>query len=160
MGHVYEFLRFNGTSVSWVKVVWEPWCLPRHSFILWLPLLGRLRTRDRLYFVDTNASCVFFPNHEGSHSHIFFACSWTSLLWSKVKSWLWLYRVMATISNVVQGLNIRGGNVIARMKRVSLSIVVYLIWEERNRRVFENSYTLVESVFQRFYVLFYMILHF
>jgi len=43
-GHAYEFLRFKGTSVSWVKVVWEPWCLPRHSFILWLALLRRLRT--------------------------------------------------------------------------------------------------------------------
>jgi len=31
-GHAYEFLRFKGTPVSWVKVVWEPWCLPRHSF--------------------------------------------------------------------------------------------------------------------------------
>jgi hypothetical protein len=33
-GHAYEFLRFKGTSVSWVKVVCEPWCLLRHSFIL------------------------------------------------------------------------------------------------------------------------------
>jgi hypothetical protein len=67
---------------------------------------------------------------------------------------------MNTISSVVQGLNIRGENVVTRMKRVSLSIIVYLIWEERNQRVFENSCTLVESVFKRFQVLFYMILYF
>ena len=24
LGHAHEFLRFKGTSVSWVKVVWEP----------------------------------------------------------------------------------------------------------------------------------------
>jgi len=56
-----------------------------------------------------------------------------------------------------------GENVVARMKRVSLSIVVYLIWEERNQRVSENSCTLVKYVFfffYRFQVLFYMILHF
>jgi len=86
-----------------------------------------VRTRDRLHFVDTNASCIFCPDHEESHNHLFFACSWTSLLWSKVKSWLQLCRGMATISSAVWGLNIRGKNVVAGMKRVSLSIVVYLI---------------------------------
>ena len=106
------------------------------------------------------ASCVFYQDHEESYKHLFFACSWTSLLWPKVKSWLRLCRGMATISSVVRGLNLKGKNVVARMKRVSLSIVVYLIWEERNIRVFENSCTLVESLFWRFQVLFYMILHF
>jgi hypothetical protein len=106
------------------------------------------------------ASCVFYQDHEESYNHLFFACSWTSLLWPKVKSWLRLCRGMATISSVVRGLNLKGKNAVARMKRVSLSIVVYLIWEERNIRVFENSCTLVESLFWRFQVLFYMILHF
>jgi len=67
---------------------------------------------------------------------------------------------MATISSAVWGLNIKGKNIIAIIKRVSLSIVVYLIWEERNRRVFKSSCSLVETLFQRFQVLFYMILHF
>jgi hypothetical protein len=67
---------------------------------------------------------------------------------------------MATISSVVWGLNIKGKNIVAIIKRVSLSIVVYLIWEERNRRVFKNSCSLVETLFRRFQVLFYMILHF
>jgi hypothetical protein len=35
-----------------------------------------------------------------------------------------------------------------------------LIWEERNRRVFENSCSPVEPIFRRFQVLFYMILCF
>ena len=117
LGHAYEFLRFKGTPVSWVKVVWEPWCLPRHSFIFGLALLGRMRTRDRMHFVDTDASCVFCPDHEESHSHLFFAWSWTSFLWSKVKSWLQPCRGIATISSVVWGLNIRGENIVARMKR-------------------------------------------
>ena len=107
-GHAYEFLRFKGTPVSWVKVVWEPWCLPRHSFIPWLALLGRLRTRDKLHFIDTDASYVFCLNHEESHSHLFFACSWTSLLWSKVKSRLWLCRGMAWLVVMFGALILKG----------------------------------------------------
>jgi hypothetical protein len=78
----------------------------------------------------------------------------------KVKSWLRLCRGMSTINSVVRGLHLKGKIAVTRMKKVSLSIVVYLIWEERNIRVFENSCSLVESIFQRFQVLFHMILHF
>ena len=158
-GYAYEFLRSKGTSVSWIKVVWEPWCLPRHSFILWLALLWRLRTRNRLHFVDTDASYVFYQDHKESHSHL-------SLLtvghpsYGRIKSWLRLCRGMTTISNVVRGLYLKRKNDVVGMKWVSLSIVIYLIWEERNKKVFENFCILVESLFWRFQVLFYMILHF
>jgi len=156
----YEYLRTKGTPVFWANVVWESWCLPRHSFILWLALLKRLRTKDKLYFVDIDVSCVFCQDHEESHSHLFFACRWTSLLWMKVKSWLRLNRDMTTINNSVRGLHLKGKTAVTRMKKVFLSIVVYLIWEERNKRVFENSCSLVEPIFRRFQVLFYMILRF
>jgi len=131
--------------VSWANVVWEPWCLPRHSFILWLALLGQLRTRDRLHFIDTDVGYVLCRDHDESHNHLFFACSWTSLLWMKIKSWLGVCRSMSTLNSVVKGLNLKRKNVVARMRRVSISIVVYLIWEERNKRVFENACSLVDS---------------
>jgi hypothetical protein len=158
--NAYEYLRPKGTPVPWVHVVWESWCLPRHSFILWLTLLKRLRTKDRLRFIDIDVSCVFCQDHEESHAHLFFACTWTSTLWMKVKSWLRLNRGMTTINSAVRGLHLKGKAAVTRMKRVSLSIVVYLIWEERNRRVFENSCSPVEPLFRRFQVLFYMILRF
>jgi len=52
---------------------------------------------------------------------------------------------MSTLNSVVKGLNLKRKNVVARMRRVSISIVVYLIWEERNKRVFENACSLVDS---------------
>jgi len=67
---------------------------------------------------------------------------------------------MTTINSAVRGLRLKGKTAVIRMKKVSLSIVVYLIWEERNRRVFENSCSFVEPIFQRFQVLFHMILYF
>jgi hypothetical protein len=67
---------------------------------------------------------------------------------------------MSSINSDVRGLHLKGKTVVIRMKKVSLSIVVYLIWKERNIRVFENSCSLVETIFRRFQVLFHMILHF
>jgi hypothetical protein len=148
--NAYEYLRTKETPVPWVNVVWESWCLPWHSFILWLALLQRLRTRDRLHFIDIDASCVFCHDHDESHSHLFFACNWTSLLWMKVKSWLRLNRGMSTTNSAVRGLHLKGKIAVTRMKRVSLSIIIYLIWEERNIMVFENFCSPVEPIFQCF----------
>jgi hypothetical protein len=47
-----------------------------------------------------------------------------------------------------------------RMRRVSLAITVYLLWEERNRRVFEGKTREVDAVFRRFQILFYIVFYF
>jgi len=46
------------------------------------------------------------------------------------------------------------------MRRVSLVILVYLIWEERNRHIFNNTAKSVETIFRKFQILFYTILYF
>ena len=46
------------------------------------------------------------------------------------------------------------------MRRVSLAILVYLIWEERNRWIFTNTAKSVEVIFRKFQILFYTILYF
>ena len=82
LANAYDFLWLKGTLVSWEKVVWEPWSMPRYiyNFIMWLAVMGMLRTRDRLRFLQTDPSCVFCRDEEESHNHLFFACHWTSLL--------------------------------------------------------------------------------
>jgi len=46
------------------------------------------------------------------------------------------------------------------MRRVSLAILVYLIWEERNKRIFNNTVKSVDAIFTKFQILFYTILYF
>jgi hypothetical protein len=124
-------------------------------------MLGRLRTRDRLRFIETETHCVLCRHHDDNHSHqLFFACNWTSILWRKIRAWLRMNRRMATLNSATRGLSTRKKNLEARMRRVSLSITVYLIWEERNKRIFDNTYNLVELIYRKFQVFFYMILHF
>jgi len=55
--NAYDFFRFKAASVQWASVVWEQWSLPRHSFSLWLAMLGKLRTRDRLQFLSPDPIC-------------------------------------------------------------------------------------------------------
>jgi hypothetical protein len=46
------------------------------------------------------------------------------------------------------------------MRRVSPALVVYLIWEERNRRVFDNIDKSINLIFRKYHIMFYTILYF
>ena len=160
LAHAYDFFRPVGSAVSWGRVVWEQWSLPKYSSILWLAILGKLRTHDRLRFILIDPTCVFCRHEEESHGHLFFACDWTCRMWAKIKSWLRIGRNMLTLNNVIRGLHSQRNNIKARMRRVSLGITVYLIWEERNKRVFDGKNRGVDTVFRRFQILFYIVFHF
>jgi len=123
-------------------------------------MLGKLRTRDRLRFIHTDTLCIFCMHEEESHEHLFFRCPWTSSLWNKTKDWLRINRRMTTLKSAVRGLSTRKKNLEARMRRVSLSMIVYLIWEERNKRIFEGKSVLPALVFRKFQILFFMVFHF
>jgi hypothetical protein len=141
--------------------VWEHWSLPRCNFVLWLALLGKLKTKDRLVYAQLDTCCIFCSKTEESHAHLFFACTWISTLWGKIKSWLRINRHMNSLCSAVRGLKAGGKSVETRMRRLSLGLVVYLIWKERNRRIFEHRATSVlDLLFRQFQITFYTILYF
>jgi hypothetical protein len=160
LSHAYDFFKPVSSTVSWGWVVWEQWSLPKYSFILWLAVLGKLRTRVRLVFVPTNPNCMFCRQVEESYSHLFCACEWTCCLCAMIKSWLRIGRTMQTLINAIQGLHSQRNNLEARLRRVSLGITVYLIWEERNKRIFDGQSKEIATMFRRFQILFYIVFHF
>ncbi|PKI77377.1 hypothetical protein CRG98_002322 [Punica granatum] len=44
----WEALRDKGDRVKWHKLVWFLPCVPRHSFIVWLPIHSKLATKDKM----------------------------------------------------------------------------------------------------------------
>jgi hypothetical protein len=69
-------------------------------------------------------------------------------------------QAMNSMSSALHWLHPKKRNMAARMRRVSLGIVIYLIWEECNRIIFYGNSRDVNTVFRRFQVLFYIIFHF
>jgi hypothetical protein len=125
--NAYASLRHHGSAVHWDTIVWEQWALPRHSFTLWMAILGKLRTKDRLRFIRIDTLCVFCRQAEENHEHLFFGCNWTFSLWNMVKSWLQLSRRMSTLNSAMRGLPCKMKTLVAKVRRVSLCILVYLI---------------------------------
>ena len=77
-----------------------------------------------------------------------------------MKSWLKISRRMPTLKRAVRGLPCKKKNLEARMRRVSLCVLVYLIWEERNKRIFDDKSTSSALLFWKFQIIFYMNVHF
>jgi hypothetical protein len=67
---------------------------------------------------------------------------------------------MSTLNRAIQGLHNNKKGLQPRIRRVLLVILVYLIWEERNRQIFNNTAKSVEVIFRKFQILFYTILYF
>jgi hypothetical protein len=94
-------------------------------------MLGKLKTRDKLQFLSSDPICPLCHNSNESHAHLFFSCDGSSSLWSKTRFWLKLHNIMPSLNRAIRVLHNRKKGLQSRMRRVSLAILVYLIWEER-----------------------------
>jgi hypothetical protein len=67
---------------------------------------------------------------------------------------------MTTLNSAIKGLTSNKKGLQLRMRRVSPALVVYLIWEERNIRVFDNIDKSINLIFRKYQIMFYTILYF
>jgi hypothetical protein len=54
---------------------------------------------------------------------------------------------MSSLSGALRGLSGRSKGLHQRMRRVALPLLVHLIWNERNKRLFEHVSKSVDAVF-------------
>ncbi|KAI5668142.1 hypothetical protein M9H77_17995 [Catharanthus roseus] len=137
----YTFSAHHGQKLSWTKIVWNVTFSPKFSFILWLAVLERLPTLDRLTFLDIDRTCKLYNQQEQSLSNLFFTCSFTDDIWKSIKEWAGLRRRrMATIRNCLLRLkwDCRGTSWICNFRKLSFAATLYYIWECRNKVAFEQ----------------------
>ncbi|XP_074290702.1 uncharacterized protein LOC141617407 [Silene latifolia] len=74
----YEFLRSKGEPVSWAKLVWHKYTIPKHGFIGWIYQLGRLNTNDKLYRlgISEENNCYLCGRVGETIEHLFFDCDY------------------------------------------------------------------------------------
>ncbi|KAH0690028.1 hypothetical protein KY289_017386 [Solanum tuberosum] len=76
-----------------------------------------------------------------SIDHLFFQCSFSSSIWSKLLLWQGDRRSTMKWQEEIQWavLNANGKNVKATMYRASIVACAYLIWQDRNTRVTQQK---------------------
>ncbi|CAN4091829.1 unnamed protein product [Withania somnifera] len=99
----------------------------------------RLLTRDRLmqWGAIESARCLLYDQEDESHNHLFFLCSYSATVWSKMLQWQGIQRRASAWQEEKQWVttHTKGQNVQAKIYQMCLAGVVYHIWRERNTRV-------------------------
>ncbi|KAL0439706.1 UNVERIFIED_CONTAM: hypothetical protein Slati_2453600 [Sesamum latifolium] len=68
-----------GPKVGWSSLLVGTFKIPRHQFILWLAILGRLSTLDKPWLHQLGTACVLCQDAlPESHEHLFFTCSFAT----------------------------------------------------------------------------------
>ncbi|XP_074271306.1 uncharacterized protein LOC141595239 [Silene latifolia] len=86
----YIWLQGDQVKVPWHPVVWNRFNMPKHAFIGWLAIQGRLLTKDRLvrFGVIQDGACDMCLDHAEDHSHLLYHCRFSSQCWALLKVWL------------------------------------------------------------------------
>ncbi|XP_038998857.1 uncharacterized protein LOC120124208 [Hibiscus syriacus] len=139
---IWEEIREKHNKVPWHKVVWFPLHIPKASVITWMAILDRLPTRARLsrMGIPTDGLCVFCNEEIETRDHLFADCNFAKTLWNSI---LQLTQLQKTHMSWEVRLDWscrkwKGKSLISTVMKLAWNTYIYLIWEERNRRIFQN----------------------
>ncbi|XP_062089424.1 uncharacterized protein LOC133795956 [Humulus lupulus] len=123
-------------KLSWTRVVWSEENIPKHSFIIWLAYINRLRTRRRLYQfgVIEDSSCLICGQGEEDINHIFFCCYYSRNCLTQILNWLGWHINASHLNGLIRWLTNAKG--ISQTRKgvfsMALAALVYQIWKVRN----------------------------
>ncbi|GJT93495.1 reverse transcriptase zinc-binding domain-containing protein [Tanacetum coccineum] len=149
---VWIDMECDNPKVIWRHLIWFAQCIPRHSFVLWMENQNRPMTHDRVAVWKPNEPmkcvlCALCPDSD----HLFFACSYSSLVWNEMLKTL-SKRIIFDWNNTVEEISkMKANNSIdSIVSRLVFGAVVYFIWQERNTRMFKqikrNKESLVQTI--------------
>ncbi|KAJ9536716.1 hypothetical protein OSB04_un000101 [Centaurea solstitialis] len=130
----------NLEVVPWFDVCWFKHHIPKHSFCLWLAILNRLPTQDRLLqwgIGSDRMSCLLCNGDMDSRDHLFFRCSYSSSFWKLVRNEIGCMTNDAW-DDVLHDLTHRRWHPGEVRKQLFFAGSIYYIWRERNNRLFNG----------------------
>ncbi|KAL0290871.1 UNVERIFIED_CONTAM: hypothetical protein Sradi_7040100 [Sesamum radiatum] len=147
-----QFLEPSSPRVLWSQLLGGKFVIPRHEFILWLAILERLSTMDRIWASTLGQQCVLCGGQQvESHGHLFFRCPFARRCLDILR-----WRVRFRWPNRSWQLDIlwaarrwRGRHLLNAASRALLASAIYNIWRERNNRIFQQVSASAEAVATR-----------
>lgn len=145
---VYEKLCGNVVIVTWDSVIWNRLGTPKHIFITWLAIQGRLQTTGRLaaYGISTNDHCLICDNASGTHQHLFFGYTYSVACLRLMKRWLGINfateELLLLIRRIQQS---RRSKFQKKVILASINALVYTIWNARNSMYWNQCMPSIET---------------
>ncbi|XP_074318584.1 uncharacterized protein LOC141655400 [Silene latifolia] len=128
----YEWFRGSRPKVSWYKVVWNGWVIPKHQFMGWLIAHAALNTSKLVGFgVDIENTCCICALAEETIEHLFCECAYNKRVVREVnKMTSWNYPDGGVLNWCTQ----RTGTMLQKGIQIAMMLsLIYQIWHQRNK---------------------------
>lgn len=130
--------------VGWNDVVWSKTNNPKMAQTAYKALLRRLPTKDRLFKwgITNDCVCALCNESEENHNHLFFTCNYSKYIWCLIKLKLDQNQIVFSLEEEIDHLRSVwiGKEVGMKLACIAITAVIWSIWKERNRRVFERKF--------------------
>ncbi|XP_019239056.1 PREDICTED: uncharacterized protein LOC109219090 [Nicotiana attenuata] len=140
---IYKMLRNEQQKMPWRKLVCNNGGMPKWIFILYMAILGKLNTRDRLarWGVTNELLSPMCNIEEESIEQLFFKCTFTASIWRNLLQWMGINRQTMKWSQEVERAynNAKGRSANAEIYRMALAGCVYYVWQERQQQQQPNK---------------------
>ncbi|XP_062114812.1 uncharacterized protein LOC133827425 [Humulus lupulus] len=138
----YKMLIQVQERFQWSKEVWGRFNIPKHSFMLWIVVQDRLKTRDRLrrFNISEESSCILCNGAEESVAHLFFDCSFSQDCLHQVKTWLGLKAHTESLQGLLRWIErSKRSKFQKKVLDASVASLVYHLWQARNYKLWQSS---------------------
>ncbi|KAL2252628.1 UNVERIFIED_CONTAM: hypothetical protein Sindi_0057500 [Sesamum indicum] len=130
-----------GLKVGWSSLLSGSLKIPRHSFILWLAILGRLARTEKPWLSHLGPRILCTEESAETHNHLFFECRFSRQCLKVIRRQVrfqWPNKEWNTNINWAAQRK-RGKHIVNMSYRPFLATRVYHIWKKRNIRLFEHT---------------------
>ncbi|XP_050238299.1 uncharacterized protein LOC126687786 [Mercurialis annua] len=138
----WKHFRVNHEKVPWWKVIWSPSFVPIQSFIAWLAVRKKLKTRDKLKKLACveEDRCVLCNEESESIEHLFFNCKCTKAVMNKLLNNCNIHRKVGSWRREWSWFieKTREKRLLARVRRIAFIAAIYHIWRARNKVIFKK----------------------
>ncbi|XP_048496354.1 uncharacterized protein LOC125495623 [Beta vulgaris subsp. vulgaris] len=148
----YNWLKGPLLKVDWYHWVWNSYNVPKHSFIAWMLMLGKLKTRERLKAAEVVSEdrCVLCYDEVETSQHLFFNCHWSKIVCKKIMQWMGIR--MGTHETIYTSWRKWGIQCRSRNRQKSyyavLTAMVYHLWMYRNHAFWCDAVRSPENIMQ------------
>ncbi|XP_074266158.1 uncharacterized protein LOC141588626 [Silene latifolia] len=128
----YDYLRVRGAEVSWHKLIWNSWTIPKHAFLDWIYHHGNMNTRDKLLKLGIGEEDTYYICGADTESitHLFLACRYSEIVMSVVGDWI---GIVLPLQDVLEWRLARSGSQLQKgVLNATINACFYHIWRQRN----------------------------
>ncbi|XP_074278142.1 uncharacterized protein LOC141601741 [Silene latifolia] len=153
MGMLYECIRSRASAVGWYRTVHNHAVLPKHAIIGSMTCQNKLSIVDNLKHRGFSLAnrCVLCEGAGEDVQQLFFCCPYSSEVWKVVCSRLCKLDIHSSLPQVLLWIRDRnrGKARVKVLRRVAFMSTLYMLWKERNARIFKGVRTATPILISR-----------